>query len=145
MKIDLPNKIFLTVITFSVIVIIFITGYRFLWLKDYNFIVEAECNPSSENCFYRDCSNEDDCPPNGLENYRVFEVLAPDFPKCSDNSCVSECVTGEVSCREIMCGDLEEDECGSSEVSIPNDNVDETLVDENVFEDEALNTEEEII
>ncbi len=116
MKTDLLNKIFLSVLMLSVVVVVVAAGYKFLWLKDYNFIVEAECDPTSENCFHRDCSNAEDCPPNGLENYRLFEVPASDFPKCMDSSCARECSKKSISCQEIDCGETESDECSVPEI-----------------------------
>ena len=49
------------------------------------------CDPTSQTCFSRDCS-EGDCPPNNLENYRQFTIRARDFSRCSDNSCLKECL-----------------------------------------------------
>lgn len=110
-KMNKPSKIFLALITLSVLLVIIATAYKFLWLKDYNFYVEAVCDPEIEICFYRDCSIPDDCPPNGLEHYRAFEVPAGDFSNCSDNSCLAECVSGKIQCNELICDESEGYEC----------------------------------
>ncbi len=104
------TKVLLWILSLSVVAVIASTGYKFLVLKDYNFIVEAPCDPAGEVCFTRDCSTGD-CPPNELENYRIFSVPAGDFPKCADNSCLDECVSGLIPCEETVCGDDPADEC----------------------------------
>jgi hypothetical protein len=86
------------------------TAYIFLVRKDYDFVVEAPCDPAQETCFFRDCSGGD-CPPNEFEHYRIFSVSAQDFPTCADNSCKAECTDGTLVCTEIVCGESEEDEC----------------------------------
>ena len=104
------NREFLKLLMASVAVVIIATGYKFLIKKDYDFVVEAPCNPALTTCFQRDC-NEEECPPNGLENFRVFTLKAYDFPKCSDNSCLQECTSKTISCAETICGESEEDVC----------------------------------
>lgn len=86
--------------------------YHYYISKNYDYLLEASCDPSFEKCFSRDCElSPDDCPPNGLSDYKQFIIKAYDFPKCKDNSCKSECEEGTISCEEIMCGELEEDIC----------------------------------
>lgn len=111
---DKWDKIFLWVLVLSVVAVIAATAYKFLFAKDYVFVVEAPCDPTTNTCFTRNCSIEDECPPNELGNYRMFNVKASDFGKCVDNSCSSECVSGQISCEEIMCGESEEDSCSSA-------------------------------
>ncbi len=117
MKINFSGKLFLIAISFSVITAIGITAYNFLWLQDYHFIVEASCDPSSEKCFVRDCITTDECPPNELGHYKVFEVSANDFSQCADNSCGRECREGKILCIEVVCGDSPGDECQVPETS----------------------------
>lgn len=95
----------------SIVAVIIATAHRFLIAKDYDFIVEAPCDPLVDICFARDCSLPDECPPNNLENYRMFNIKAYDFEKCADNSCLNECLSGQIYCQEIFCGDSEEDAC----------------------------------
>jgi hypothetical protein len=110
---DKWDKIFLWILALSVVAVIAATAYKFLFAKDYDFVLEAPCDPSTNTCFTRDCSNPDDCPPNGLENYRIFNVKASDFGKCADNSCLNECLSGKISCTETKCGESEEDACSA--------------------------------
>lgn len=107
---ETSNKIFLWLIALSVVAVILSTAYKFTLQKNYDFIVEASCDPTSEACFYRNCDDEE-CPPNGLENYKVFLINAADFQKCSDNSCTIQCSENSISCEEIICGESEEDIC----------------------------------
>lgn len=89
-----------------------LTFYKFYYLKNYEYLVEAPCDPDSEVCFQRDCeTSPDDCPPNGLSDYKQFHVTAKDFFKCSDDSCVMECSSGAIDCEQILCGDSPEDMC----------------------------------
>jgi hypothetical protein len=101
-------------ISASILLVVASTTWLFMFKQDYHFVVEAECDPASQSCFERDCSNTDDCPPNQLSVYRTFQVRAADFKSCADNSCLKECTSGVISCNEIMCGDSEEDECAET-------------------------------
>ncbi len=126
---DKSDKLFLATIALSIIAVIGITAYSFLYLKNYDFVTEAECDPATETCFYRDCSEEDSCPPNGLENYRVFTTSALDFRTCLTNSCLRKCTTGEIACEELICGELEEDVCSVTSVE-PNDETSESAIED---------------
>ena len=105
------DKIFLWVIGLSVVGVILATGYNFLFAQNYDFYVEAPCDPATQTCFERDCSEVDACPPNNLSTYRAFYIKAAQFKKCADNSCLMECTSGAISCEEVVCGDAEEDMC----------------------------------
>lgn len=107
---EVSSKVLLGAVAFSVVLTIGITAYLYLGVKDYNFVVEAHCEPSEQTCFYRDCSTGE-CPPNELEYYRVFEVRSGDFKNCSDNSCLYECENEKVSCEEVICSDQEDGNC----------------------------------
>ncbi len=110
---ETSNKIFLWLVALSVVVVILSTAYKFTLQKNYDFVVEASCDPTSEVCFYRDC-NEEECPPNGLEYYKTMLVSAADFSKCSDNSCTIQCTENKISCQEVVCGESENDTCFSN-------------------------------
>lgn len=101
------------------------TGYSYWYNNAYPVVVEAECDPEVQNCFYRDCEEADACPPNGLSVYTVYSVSARDFDTCADNSCKQECESGAIACEEIVCGEAEEDAC-----IIPNE-TDEPVNTEN--------------
>ncbi len=115
------DTIVLSLISVAVIGILGTTAWLFLLKKDYDFVVEAPCDPQTETCFYRECSdlsNTGDCPPNALENYKIYVIRAADFPRCTDNSCSAECGSGLIACTEILCGDGEEDTCATVEETI---------------------------
>jgi hypothetical protein len=100
------------ILAFSALALpIIISFYKYYYAKDYNYLVEAKCDPSIERCFSRDCSNPDDCPPNGLSIYKEYYVKAYDFPKCRDNSCRYECTKRIINCIPIPCGESPEDVC----------------------------------
>jgi hypothetical protein len=85
------------------IVPIFSSFYKYYFLKDYNFIVEAPCDESKETCFTRDCSIADECPPNEISIYKEWYIKAYDFSKCADNTCAKECENGIIKCKAIEC------------------------------------------
>ncbi len=85
--------------------------YKYYYSKNFDYLVEAPCNPASEICFERDCSNPDECPPNGLAVYKQYYVKAYDFSRCSDSSCLRECAEGIISCRDIPCDQDGGDTC----------------------------------
>lgn len=93
------------------ILTIVVTGYKFLFGLEYEFYVEAPCDPSSQTCFVRDCSEPESCPPNELESYRAFYLSAEDFNTCRNNSCLYSCTNGIIECQEVLCGESEGDEC----------------------------------
>lgn len=88
----------------TVVLVIAISWHKFYYTKNYTFVLEAPCDVSSQTCFIRSCMNEGDyCPPNNLQAYRVFRISAADFAKCSDNTCLAECLDGTVQCYEEEC------------------------------------------
>lgn len=127
---DRSDKLFLGAIALSVAAVIGITAYNFLLLRNYDFVTEAECNPETENCFYRDCSEEDACPPNGLEYYRVFTTSALDFRTCLTNSCLRKCTSGEIACEELVCDAEAGDTCSDPSSASGELSTDEALNDE---------------
>jgi hypothetical protein len=89
--------------------------YKYEYTKNYDYLVETECNPDIEVCFSRDCEEDpDSCPPNMLSNYKQYYIKAYDFPNCADESCGEACTSGVIQCEEILCGESEEDECVGS-------------------------------
>jgi hypothetical protein len=111
MDMNLSERLQLTLVLLSVIVVLAVSTWDFLIKKDYAFIIEVECDPVTEQCFYRDCSEEDACPPNNLENYRIFTLNAADYESCNETSCKDECVNETFKCEELVCGETEGDEC----------------------------------
>lgn len=107
---------FLAVVVFALVVPLGAAFYRYYYTQNYDYIVEAPCDPAKEVCYTRDCSS-DECPPNGLSNYKVFSVKAYDFPKCSDNSCEKECEKGMIACVSVPCGESESDDCTNTDTN----------------------------
>ncbi len=93
----------------SVAIVVTISLYKYVFLQDYIFIVEASCDPAIHECYVRDCEI-DYCPPNGLATYRVFSLPAEEFKRCEDNSCLNVCEIGN-TCIETMCSSQEEAVC----------------------------------
>lgn len=127
------DKIFLWVIGLSVAGVIGATAYNFLFAQNYDFYIEASCDPTTQTCFERDCSEVDACPPNNLSTYRAFYIKAADFKKCADNSCLMECTNSTIPCEELMCGESPEDICSDGEGEVttevaPTETVDEGTV-----------------
>lgn len=111
MKKFTQNKAFVFIFALMFFSALFSSFYKYYYTKDYDYAVEASCDPALEKCFSRDCSNADDCPPNGLSVYKVWHIKAYDFPKCSDNSCKKECEEKTLQCEPIVCDAEAGDEC----------------------------------
>ncbi|MFZ2484387.1 MAG: hypothetical protein WAX80_02665 [Minisyncoccia bacterium] len=107
---DKVTKVLFILISALIIAAIVNNLYTFYFQKDYDFTVEASCDPVEQACFIRDCS-DGECPPNELERYRVFALNANDFQKCSDDSCIVECSLGQIDCEEILCDESGGDVC----------------------------------
>ncbi len=100
-----------------IITVLFAIGksvHKYFYTKNYDYVVETSCDPQTERCFVRDCSGGD-CPPNNLSTYRRYTIKAYDFPKCSDNSCKSECESGAIACEPISCDEAAGDACTVTE------------------------------
>lgn len=70
---------------------------------DFVFMVEAACDPSQNICYVRDC-DEEYCPPNGLDTFRIFNIPAKAFERCEDNSCENLCLREDPGiCEELIC------------------------------------------
>lgn len=108
--VETSSKVLLWTLCLSIVAVIFATAQLFLIKKNYNFTLEATCDPTEHVCFNRDCDDEE-CPPNALENYRIFEVKAKDFDSCSTNDCLMECESGVIQCVEIECDSEAGDIC----------------------------------
>ncbi|NVN96740.1 hypothetical protein HXX01_00610 [Candidatus Nomurabacteria bacterium] len=77
--------------------------YFFYIKKDFNFIVETSCDLSKEQCFARDCTNLDDCPPNGLSLFKKYSLKANNFKYCLNEDCKAACESGQIKCDVIPC------------------------------------------
>lgn len=97
------NNLFLLVILFGCLISIFVSFYFFYFKKDYNFIVETKCDPTTQTCFYRDCSIADNCPPNNLSYYNVYTLKAKDFNQCTNEDCTDFCNLNNGMCIKTEC------------------------------------------
>lgn len=105
------NKIFYSVLFFLFISVVLANFSQFYQNKNYEFIVEASCDSSLEDCFIRDCSTPDECPPNELEIYKQYSINAVNFKNCEDNSCAIFCSINTTSCTPIKCDSSIGDTC----------------------------------
>lgn len=103
-------KLYIGLVIILTLIVIFSSYARYLFTKDYNFLIEAPCDPATEKCQIRDC--EDYCPPNELAIYKTYLVKAEHFEKCTDNTCTNICQSTQTAslCKLIPC-DEEETEC----------------------------------
>ncbi len=102
-QIEKKGGAFLITLLLCCFVIIITSFYFFYYKKDYNFVVETACDTSKEICFQRDCTNPDDCPPNGLSDFKRYSLNAGDFSKCENEDCTKACETGEIKCEPVKC------------------------------------------
>jgi hypothetical protein len=110
MKIRISDSTFLSCFFLLITVAILASAYHMLIREDYDIIVEAPCDATRDICFARDCSLEE-CPLNGLEQYRILSIAAREYPECAADACLEKCLDGSIACTEIVCGDTEEDVC----------------------------------
>ena len=113
------NNFLTTLFFFSVGLAIVSAFLKFFYFKNYDYIVEARCDPAVEKgCFYRNCDvSLGECPPDNLMYYKQYMVKARDFNVCDDNSCEKQCLEGAIQCTVIFCdlskGDICVDEYGN--------------------------------
>lgn len=89
--------------------VIWFNYHKYVITQRYDFFVEAPCDPrEGVSCHLRSC--EDYCPPNELESYRVWKINARDFGRCADDTCDTECRSGQLRCEAVPC-DPEVEEC----------------------------------
>ncbi|HEU0080457.1 MAG TPA: hypothetical protein VFQ72_00315 [Candidatus Paceibacterota bacterium] len=108
------NKALFTILSLMFVSALGASYYIFYDKKSYDFLVEAPCDPTSQICYVRDCQGPDGCPPNNLSEYQVFKIKAADFSGCKDNSCLSECKSGSISCAVVACDESAGDVCSAS-------------------------------
>ncbi len=131
------HNTFIYILLFSCFVVVAVSFYNFYLKKDYYFIVETNCDSTSETCFYRDCSIADECPPNNLSYYSKYTINANDFAMCENEDCTNFCKENADSCVKTECTeeDIEGELCLFPE-SVLNEE-ESTIVDsETIREDE---------
>lgn len=104
-KLLTPFTILNIILFFAVIINSF---YFFYFKKDFNFIVETACDTTVEQCIIRDCTNPDDCPPNGLQEFKRYTLNANDFKYCTNEDCKLACESNQIQCEIIPCEENEE-------------------------------------
>ena len=93
-----------TTINIAIFLIVIISSFYFLFLKkDFQFLVETNCDKNKEQCFERDCTNPDDCPPNNLTVFKRYSLKASDFKYCTNEDCAEACETHKIKCAEVKC------------------------------------------
>ena len=104
-------KVFIVFVSVLIVLTLFSSYVRYIYFKDYFFLVEQPCDSDTEQCFVRSC--DEYCPPNELESYKTFSVKAYDYQKCSSNKCSNVCSSEEAGgiCEEIICNPDNEDDC----------------------------------
>jgi hypothetical protein len=122
------NNVFLYLLLGLCLVAIAVSFYFFYFKKDYEFIVEVACDPTKETCIQRDCTNPDDCPPNGLSDFKRYSLNAGDFEMCENEDCTNACESGAIKCEPIQCAEdeLAGESCSTlespEEVEVPTTN-----------------------
>jgi len=97
------NNWFLWLISLCCLLVIGVSFYFFYFKKDYDFIVETSCDSTKEECFSRDCTNPDNCPPNQLSTFKRYTLKASDFQYCENEDCKIACESGSIKCERISC------------------------------------------
>lgn len=94
----------------STAVAVVMSFYTYFFTKNYDFLVEAPCHTSFQQCYVRDCS-AGECPPNNLSSYSLYRVPAGLFGSCTDNGCLNICTQGNTACKNIPCLSQTDIEC----------------------------------
>ena len=99
------RNVFLYILLGMCVVAVASSFYFFYFKKDFDFIIEAPCDRTKEQCFIRDCTDPDACPPNGLSDFKRYDLKASDFQYCKDEDCSSVCESGQIECTPIACSE----------------------------------------
>ncbi len=126
------NNIFLYLLLSGCLIAIAVSFYFFYFKKDYDFVVEVSCDPATETCIQRDCTNPEDCPPNGLSDFRRYSLNARDFQKCEKEDCANACESESIKCEHIECveDELAGESCSSVEPVAESIEIDPTQIAE---------------
>ena len=101
-----PKKFFtlFTIANIAIFLVVIISNIYFLYIKkDFPFLVETTCDKNIEQCFERDCTNPDDCPPNGFTAFKRYSIKASDFKYCANEDCKDACESGQIKCTQVTC------------------------------------------
>ncbi len=139
-----PDK-FLFLILFATFSLIAYSLINLFLLKNYDFITEINCDPTSEHCFYRACDmDENECYPNNLSYYKVQTIKAKYFKYCENEDCTVACNEGLIQCVETLCGEEEGDRCVNPEnyVPLPTKEADQEILPEEIIAPVEIPAEE---
>lgn len=126
------NSVFLLLLLGGCFMVIATSFYFFYIKKDYEFIVETSCDPTKETCIQRDCTNPDDCPLNGLSDFKRYTLNAGDFAACENEDCANACETKAIQCTQIECveDELAGESCSAVEPEAESIEIDPTQIAE---------------
>ncbi|MEI8270609.1 MAG: hypothetical protein WCG45_04520 [bacterium] len=96
-------SLFAVLNTLLFLMVIVVNIYFLYFKKDFQFLIEVSCDKTIEQCFERDCTNLDDCPPSGLSTFKRYSLKASDFKYCANEDCKKACEGGQIKCNEIKC------------------------------------------
>jgi hypothetical protein len=122
------HNIFLYLLLGGIFIAVAASFYFFYFKKDFDFIVEVACDPAKEECIQRDCTNPDDCPPNGYSDFKRYTLNANDFEYCKDEDCKSVCENNEIKCTQIAC--IPDEEMGETCSTVEEENMIEEVLPE---------------
>ncbi len=97
------NNVFLYLLLGGCLIAIAACFYFYYFKKDYEFVVEVACDTTKETCIQRDCTNEDNCPPNQLSDFKRYNINAGDFDACTNENCAQACEEKIIPCKPIEC------------------------------------------
>lgn len=124
---DKKSKIFFISFALLIVASVFFSYYRFFISKNYDIVIEGECDPLTQSCFQYTCDPAtEECTGNPLEDTSYYSKIyrkAFSVPMCDpnlDEQCAEQvlCHEGEASCKEVFCSqDTAEDgeECSDAE------------------------------
>jgi hypothetical protein len=101
------GKVIWLVVATAFLYVVWFNFNKFVVTENYDFFVEAPCDAKDELCYLRSCE-EEECPTNGLESYKVWKLVARDLSRCADDTCDRECETGQIQCEQVPCNPGEE-------------------------------------
>jgi hypothetical protein len=82
-----------------------LTYYRFMYLRDYDMLMHLPCDPRTQACFVA----EGETPEDDRSYYYVLQKKAANIPACdpTTDECLDKltCARGEKRCKITFCGD----------------------------------------
>ena len=112
---DKKSKFFLALFFVLIAIMVGVTYYKIMVLRDYQIATEVECDPATEKCFIYVCdpAEDDTCsedPAEQISYYKIVHKNASNIAQCepAKEECEEpKCEPGEVECEEILCNEAE--------------------------------------